>query len=73
MRDLVQRLYVVVGLPRLHPRQYQTLFNALALTRVDKGDELRIAGVDREARTVTLEGADGHSKVFRSRRSADND
>ena len=30
MRDLVQRLYVVVGLPRLHPRQYQTLFKALA-------------------------------------------
>ena len=30
MRDLVQRLYVVVGLPRLHPRQYQTLFKTLA-------------------------------------------
>ena len=30
MRDLVQRLYVVVGLPRLHPRQYQMLFNVSA-------------------------------------------
>ena len=30
MRDLVERLYVVVGLPRLHPRQYQALFKALA-------------------------------------------
>ena len=30
MRDLVERLYVVVGLPRPHPRQYQALFKVLA-------------------------------------------
>ena len=39
MRDLVERLYVVVGLPRLHPRQYQALFKALESQRGHPGTE----------------------------------
>ncbi len=31
---------------------------------VEKGDELRVAGVDRKTRTVTLEGADGRSVAW---------
>ena len=47
MRDLVQRLYVVVGLPRLHPRQYLTLFKALA---EQSGQQKNFTEITRNAR-----------------------
>ena len=37
---------------------------------VDKGDELRVAGVDRKARTVNLEGKDGRSVAWEPNRIA---
>ena len=37
---------------------------------VDKGDELRVAGVDRGTRTVNLEGADGRSVAWEPNRIA---
>ena len=37
---------------------------------VEKGDELRVAGVDHAARTVRLEGADGQSVVWEPNRVA---
>ena len=37
---------------------------------VEKGDELRVAGVDRKTRTVTLEGADGRSVAWEPNRIA---
>ena len=37
---------------------------------VEKGDELRVAGVDREARTVALEGKDGRSVAWQPNRLA---
>ena len=37
---------------------------------VDKGDELRVAGVDRKTRTVNLEGADGRSVAWEPNRIA---
>ena len=37
---------------------------------VEKGDELRVAGVDRTTRTVTLEGADGRSVAWEPNRLA---
>ena len=37
---------------------------------VDKGDELRVAGVDHAARTVTLEGAEGRSVIWEPNRVA---
>ena len=37
---------------------------------VEKGDELRVAGVDRAARTVRLEGADGQSVAWEPNRLA---
>ena len=35
---------------------------------VDKGDELRVAGVDRKARAVMLEGKDGHTVAWEPNR-----
>ena len=52
MRDLVQRLYVVVGLPRLHPRQYQTLFQALA---DQSGQQKSFTEITRNARDRAIE------------------
>ena len=37
---------------------------------VEKGDELRVAGVDRKTRTVDLEGADGRSVAWEPNRIA---
>ena len=37
---------------------------------VEKGDELRVAGVDRKTRTVNLEGADGRSVAWEPNRIA---
>ncbi len=37
---------------------------------VEKGDELRVAGVDRKTRTVRLEGADGRSAAWEPNRIA---
>ena len=37
---------------------------------VEKGDELRVAGVDRRTRTVNLEGADGRSVAWEPNRIA---
>ena len=37
---------------------------------VEKGDELRVAGVDHRTRTVNLEGADGHSVAWEPNRIA---
>ncbi len=37
---------------------------------VEKGDELRVAGVDQRTRTVNLEGADGRSVVWEPNRIA---
>ena len=37
---------------------------------VEKGDELRVAGVDHKTRTVTLEGADGRSVAWEPNRLA---
>ena len=37
---------------------------------VEKGDELRVAGVDRKSRTVNLEGADGRSVAWEPGRLA---
>ena len=37
---------------------------------VEKGDELRVAGVDRESRTVNLEGADGRAVAWEPNRIA---
>ena len=37
---------------------------------VEKGDELRVAGVDRKTRTVKLEGADGRTVVWEPNRIA---
>ena len=37
---------------------------------VEKGDELRVAGVDRKTRTVKLEGADGRSAAWEPNRIA---
>ena len=52
MRDLVERLYVVVGLPRLHPRQYQALFKALAS---QSGQRKTITEMTRNARDRAIE------------------
>ena len=52
MRDLVQRLYVVVGLPRLHPRQYLTLFKALA---EQSGQQKNFTEITRNARDRAIE------------------
>ena len=52
MRDLVQGLYVVVGLPRLHPRQYQTLFRALA---EQSGQQKSFTEITRNARDRAIE------------------
>ena len=51
MRDLVQRLYVVVVLPRLHPRQYQTLFKALA---EQSGQQKNVTEITRNARNRAI-------------------
>ena len=37
---------------------------------MEKGDELRVAGVDRESRTVNLEGADGRAVAWEPNRIA---
>ena len=52
MRDLVQRLFVVVGLPRLHPRQYQALFKALA---EQSGQQKSLSEMTRSARDRAIE------------------
>ena len=52
VRDLVQRLYVVVGLPRLNPRQYQTLFKALA---EQSGQHKSFSEITRNARDQAIE------------------
>ena len=52
MRDLVERLYVVVGLPRLHPRQYQALFKALA---EQSGQRKTFTEMTRNARDRAIE------------------
>ena len=52
MRDLVERLYVVVGLPRLHPRQYQALFKTLA---EQSGQRKNITEITRNARDRAIE------------------
>ena len=52
MRDLVERLYVVVGIPRLHPRQYQALFKTLA---EQSGQRKNITEITRNARDRTIE------------------
>ena len=52
MRDLIERLYVVVGLPRLHPRQYQALFKALA---AQSGQRKNITEITRNARDRAIE------------------
>ena len=52
MHDLVQRLYVVVGLPRLHPRQYQGLFKALA---EQSGQQKNFTEITRSARDRAIE------------------
>ena len=52
MRDLVQRLYVVVGLPRLHPRQYQMLFNVLA---EQSGQQRSLSETTKTARDRAVE------------------
>ena len=52
MRDLVERLYVVVGLPRLHPRQYQALFKALA---EQSGQRKTLTEITRSARDRVIE------------------
>ena len=52
MRDLVQRLYVVVGLPRLHPRQYQALFKALA---EQSGQHKSFSEITKTARDRAIE------------------
>ena len=51
MRDLVERLYVVVGFPRLHPRQYQALFKTLA---EQCGQRKNITEITRNARDRTI-------------------
>ena len=52
MRDLVERLYVVVGFPRLHPRQYQALFKALA---EQSGQRKTVTEITRSARDRVIE------------------
>ena len=52
MRDLIERLYVVVGLPRLHPRQYQALFKALA---AQSGQRKTFTEMTRNARDRAIE------------------
>ena len=52
MRDLVERLYVVVGLPRLHPKQYQALFEALA---AQSGQRKTLTELTRDARDRAIE------------------
>ena len=52
MRDLVERLYVVVGLPRLHTRQYQVLFKALAS---QSGQRKTFTEMTRNARDRAIE------------------
>ena len=52
MRDLVQRLYVVVGLPRLHPRQYQTLLKALA---EQSGQQKNFTEITKNARDRAID------------------
>ena len=52
MRDLIERLYVVVGLPRLHPRQYQVLFKALA---AQSGQRKTFTETTRNARDRAIE------------------
>ena len=52
MHDLVQRLYVVVGLPRRHPRQYQGLFKALA---EQSGQQKNFTEITRSARDRAIE------------------
>ena len=52
MRDLVQRLYVVVGLPRLHPRQYQMLFNVSA---EQSGQQRSLSETTKTARDRAVE------------------
>ena len=52
MRDLIERLYVVVGLPRLHPKQHQALFEALA---AQSGQRKTLTELTRDARDRAIE------------------
>ena len=52
MRDLLLRLYEVVGLPRLDSEQYQTVFDALA---AESGKQTTLGEITKNARDLALD------------------